>query len=923
MSALTYKRNDDIESGNLDKMTVYQECINGFNGNIQARKGRNLLAKLVHLIDIGDAFPSDEATNLFFSITKLFQHKDASLRQMVYLAIKELAVNAQDVIMVTSSVMKDVQGGSDLIYKPNAIRTLVRIVDVSVIQSLERPFKTAIVDKYASVSSAALVSSYHILPIARDVVRRWANETRDAIVAQKGMPMSIGSPSGYDYANRYATQSNASMTQYHALALLYELWYHDRIELVKLVHRLAGQGSALRNNNAIVFLIRIVGKIIQDNPSNYDPQMVSYLEGWLRHKADAVNLEAAKVILSLPNNDGSLTSACNSSIALLQAFLGSSRTISRFAAIRILNRYALINSQAVSTCNAEIEALIADPSRAIATYAITTLLKTGTDTSVDRLISQISNFMSDVSDDFRVVIIDAVRSLALKFPAKHVSMLSFLSGTLRDEGGITFKSAVVAALIDMIRSIPECRDAALAHLCEFIEDCEFTELTVRILHLLGSEGPKTQNPTIYVRYIYNRVVLENAIVRAAAVSALAQFGLISNPDMQKSITVLLTRCLDDETDEVRDRAALALRLLSDNSQASQDLLHPKLTYALPQLEQALVSYVSGQSGVKFSQPFEIASIARVTVEERTKAQKRSAIDTTGIAVEEQQNTAAIQNQKTDKFGGQSSDLQREAQKQKMAEAMQAIPELAAFGEVLKSSEVVPLTESETEYVVTAVKHMFKEHMVIQFDCMNTMSNYVLENVATEIQSEFEEEFVIPAESIGPSSTGSIFVSFKLDESDPMPVGSVYSTLTFVSKEIIDPETNEVQEDGFDDSYNLEDIEVVVGDYMIPTFVGGFQHQWDELATFESSGAYQLSGVTIQDVVTSITKNTSMMPLEGTEIPASTATHTLKLFARALSGEKAIAEVKMVSRQGGVTLKIVVRGEDEALVEKISEAVGYM
>ena len=35
---------------------------------------------------------------------------------------------------------------------------------------------------------------------------------------------------------------------------------------------------------------------------------------------------------------------------------------------------------------------------------------------------------------------------------------------------------------------------ALMQLCEFIEDCEYSNLAVRILHLLGSEGPKTPKP---------------------------------------------------------------------------------------------------------------------------------------------------------------------------------------------------------------------------------------------------------------------------------------------------------------------------------------------------------------------------------------------------------------------------------------------
>ena len=79
-------------------------------------------------------------------------------------------------------------------------------------------------------------------------------------------------------------------------------------------------------------------------------------------------------------------------------------------------------------------------------------------------------------------------------------------------------------------------------MCEFIEDCEFAKLSVRILHLLGVEGPKTSAPTKYIRYIYNRVILENSVVRAAAVSALAKFGVgVEEESVQKSIRILLTR----------------------------------------------------------------------------------------------------------------------------------------------------------------------------------------------------------------------------------------------------------------------------------------------------------------------------------------------------------------------------------------------
>jgi coatomer protein complex subunit gamma len=50
---------------------------------------------------------------------------------MVYLAIKELCPLADDTIMVTASIMKDMQPNMEVIYRPNAIRALSRVVDVS------------------------------------------------------------------------------------------------------------------------------------------------------------------------------------------------------------------------------------------------------------------------------------------------------------------------------------------------------------------------------------------------------------------------------------------------------------------------------------------------------------------------------------------------------------------------------------------------------------------------------------------------------------------------------------------------------------------------------------------------------------------------------------------------------------------------
>lgn len=122
----------------------------------------------------------------------------------------------------------------------------------------------------------------------------------------------------------------------------------------------------------------------------------------------------------------------------------------------------------------------------------------GGESSVERLMKQISMFVSEISDEFKVVVVQAIRALALKFPRKHSVLMNFLSAMLREEGGFDYKASIADTIITIIEDNPDAKETGLAHLCEFIEDCEHTSLAVRILHLLGKEGPRTKQPSRYI-----------------------------------------------------------------------------------------------------------------------------------------------------------------------------------------------------------------------------------------------------------------------------------------------------------------------------------------------------------------------------------------------------------------------------------------
>jgi coatomer protein complex subunit gamma len=118
----------------LDKATVLQETKIFSDANIvtkHPKKCCQLITKLLHILTQGEPFTSTETTDVFFGVTKLFQSKDANLRRMMYLFIKEVAeaTAADEVIIVTQSLTKDMSSDVDL-YRANAIRVLCRIIDV-------------------------------------------------------------------------------------------------------------------------------------------------------------------------------------------------------------------------------------------------------------------------------------------------------------------------------------------------------------------------------------------------------------------------------------------------------------------------------------------------------------------------------------------------------------------------------------------------------------------------------------------------------------------------------------------------------------------------------------------------------------------------------------------------------------------------
>jgi len=77
---------------------------------------------------------------------------------------------------------------------------------------------------------------------------------------------------------------------------------------------------------------------------------------------------------------------------------------------------------------------------------------------------------------------------------------------------------------------------------------------------------------------------------------------------------------------------------------------------------------------------------------------------------------------------------------------------------------VELTEAETEYVVSCTKHVFPEHLVLQFKVLNTVNDQLLSNVTVgfimEPDDVWQVHSVVPLKELAYGKTGSCYVCLK-------------------------------------------------------------------------------------------------------------------------------------------------------------------
>jgi coatomer protein complex subunit gamma len=252
--------------------------------------------------------------------------------------------------------------------------------------------------------------------------------------------------------------------------------------------------------------------------------------------------------------------------------------------------------------------------------------------------------------------------------------------------------------------------------------------------------------------------------------------------------------------------------------------------------------------------------------------------------------------------------------------MRKISQLKELGEPCRTIEPLLLTEADNEYVVTLFKHIFPEHIVLQFKVHNTMDNIALEKITiqTDIsQLEAEPLFAIPIDHLAPSATEYGYVVLRYEE-DRFPSGPVSSAFSFRMKEGED-------DAGEEEEYPMEEFAINLSDFVAPLNLGGsFESMWVSLKEHESVDKFSLKAMrNLTQAAHQLIDFFGMHVEGGRPEKISTKSHVINMSGVLADSKKTVVLVSgkvFVASDNSVALQLEIRGGDEGTRSFLSQAL---
>ena len=294
----------------------------------------------------------------------------------------------------------------------------------------------------------------------------------------------------------------------------------------------------------------------------------------------------------------------------------------------------------------------------------------------------------------------------------------------------------------------------------------------------------------------------------------------------------------------------------------------------------------------------------------------------------------------------SSEPEVKNSKNQYLELINSINEFKKLGNILSSSTPQALTESESEYVVSCVKHFFPNHILFHFICKNTIEEQQLENVSVRLElddqlseslsfyASVQGEFSILtflsfyllyfikiiAKKLRYGSTCHVFACYERDEM-AFPVGSLTCTLKFLMKEV-NESTGEPEEDdeGVEDEFQLDDVDLSVNNYICKSSINSdWNDVWEQLGEgAQKRIVFSLPKMdSLSSAINEIIQYLSLQPCnQSNKVPPKKTKHVLYLAGSFLGLFPIVVRARMKLDNNQANVEIVCRSSSEEISQMI-------
>ena len=735
--------------------------------NIQNEQCIEILINLIYLLNKGEKFSEKEKETIFFSATKLLHSANPILRRIIFLFVKHLNW-WQSSFILTGSLITELNGDDDLI-KPNCFRLLGQITDASSVNVVERLLKEAINNKNHEVASSALSCTLFMCLKGFGIAKSWINEISEKLSSSLG---------------------EENLLTFHTLLLLKEIKKNDKLFLIKIFSKIA-ENCGSRNQRsqfAICQLIRYITELLKrgDLEQNVKDTFNRFLEVSLYNIEESIKIEACRAVLQIPNIKPSLK---KTTIATLCDLISSSNKIARFSAMKTLDKYIDEFAQNIAVdIFLELEKIIEDSgtNSSIKSYAFSIFLKISKGLSDYRLEKMFKTFIEQYSkfkEDFKKKLIIISRNISRSNPSKNKLYYNFFCSLFKLDASPQTKIEILEALIWFIYNDQELKLQSLLFLAESIFDCQYDILKIRILNLLGKECDLVNNKSKLVRYIYNQIILESPMVRASAISALGEIGF-KEKNMRDIIISLIENCLNDDDNEVRERAFMVSKALKAVKEEKKE-------------EEQLINFVFPQK-VKNPSPIEELNID--LIQSVLNSEKENLLKSEDIC----QELFNILND-TEKISEilikDKEDSKKKEKKEKKrgieANPQKKIPEedysLTMFPKIYGPPKIFTpykkLTDQSAEYLTQYRKIVHDKIVVIDFEITNTIEFQIINDISIDVDNltsegfDFDKTEIIPIRSLKTNESGHLYFKLLKDKDEIYSNCSFNCTLKFDLQEL--------------------------------------------------------------------------------------------------------------------------------------------